>query len=69
LVKALLRAAEEAVRSAGRSLIVLDTRTGDDAERLYRRLGYRLAGVIPDYARSPDGQRLEGSAFMYKFLV
>ena len=63
---ALMRAAEEAARAAGRSLLVLDT-AGDDAERLYRRLGYQLAGVIPRYARSTNGP-LEGSSFMYKDL-
>lgn len=65
---ALMGAAEEAARAANRTLLVLDTRVGDDAERLYRRLGYQLAGVIPYYARSIDG-RLEGSAFMYKLLA
>lgn len=64
---ALMQAAEDIVRAAGRSLLVLDTRTGDDAERLYQRLGYRLAGVIPRYARSTDGN-LDGSSFMYKDL-
>jgi acetyltransferase len=64
---ALMRAAESAARAASRSLLVLDTREGDDAERLYRGLGFQLAGVIPHYARSTDG-RLEGSAFMYKLL-
>lgn len=66
---ALMGAVEAAARAAGRSLIVLDTREGDDAQRLYARLGYRLAGVIPGYARSPDGRALEGSAFMYKQLA
>ncbi len=65
---ALMRAAEAAARAAGRTLIVLDTRAGDDGERLYLRLGYRLAGVIPRYARSTDG-RLEGATFMYKELA
>lgn len=66
---ALMLAAEATARAAGRSLLVLDTREGDDAERLYRRLRYRLAGVIPHYARSPHGDRLDGSAFMYKELA
>jgi GNAT superfamily N-acetyltransferase len=65
---ALMVAAEAAARAAGRTLLVLDTRVGDDGERVYRRLGYRLAGVIPSYARSPDGASLDGSAFMYKLL-
>jgi acetyltransferase len=65
---ALMIAAEEAARAADRSLLVLDTREGDDAQRLYARLGFRLAGVIPHYARNGDGG-LDGSAFMYKYLA
>jgi GNAT superfamily N-acetyltransferase len=52
---ALMRAAEPVARSRGRWLLVLDTETGGDAERLYRRLGWREAGSIPDYALKPDG--------------
>lgn len=65
---ALMQAAETAARNAGRSLLVLDTREGDSAERLYVRLGYQVAGVIPRYARSPDGRQFDGSTFMYKEL-
>ena len=51
---ALMRAAEDAARASGKSLLVLDTASGD-AERLYARLGWRLAGIIPDYALLPHG--------------
>jgi GNAT superfamily N-acetyltransferase len=50
----LMRAAEQAARDAGKSLLVLDT-ASDDAERLYVRMGWQLAGVIPDYALLPAG--------------
>ena len=66
---ALLAAAEAAARAAGRTLLVLDTRTGDAAERLYYRHGWHLAGVIPRFARHPDGSRLEDCSFMYKELA
>jgi GNAT superfamily N-acetyltransferase len=52
---ALMRAAEDAARAAGKSLLVLDTVTGGDAERLYARLGWQRVGVIPDYALWPHG--------------
>jgi GNAT superfamily N-acetyltransferase len=52
---ALLRAIEEEARAAGKSLLVLDTVTGSDAERLYSRLGWQRCGVIPDYALWPQG--------------
>jgi GNAT superfamily N-acetyltransferase len=51
---ALMRAAEEAARLAGKSLLVLDTASGD-AERLYLRLGWQAAGTVPDYALMPHG--------------
>jgi GNAT superfamily N-acetyltransferase len=52
---ALMRAAEAAALEAGRTLLVLDTVTGSDAERLYTRLGWRRCGEIPGYALWPRG--------------
>jgi GNAT superfamily N-acetyltransferase len=63
----LMRAAEEAALAAGRTLLVLDTVTGGDAERLYARLGWTRVGVVPDYALWPDG-RLCDTTFFYKRL-
>ncbi|WP_415210051.1 GNAT family N-acetyltransferase [Sodalis sp. (in: enterobacteria)] len=57
--EALMRAAQ-----AGKTLLVLDTATGSAAERLYTRLGWRRAGVIPDYALYPDG-RLTATTVYY----
>lgn len=51
----LMAHAEEASRRAGKSLLVLDTATGGDAEKLYERLGWTRTGVIPNYALLPDG--------------
>ena len=55
LGEALMRAAEDAAREAGRTLLVLDTVTGGDAERLYTRLGWKRCGEIPGYALWPAG--------------
>jgi GNAT superfamily N-acetyltransferase len=52
---ALLIAAEQQARAAGRRLLVLDTASGE-AERLYARHGWQRCGVIPDYALFPDGR-------------
>jgi len=52
---ALMRAAEDAARVAGKMLLVLDTATGSEAERFYQRLGWISAGIIPDYALWPRG--------------
>jgi GNAT superfamily N-acetyltransferase len=51
---ALIVAAEDCARSAGRTLLVLDTASAD-AERLYRRQGWQRCGRIPEYALFPDG--------------
>lgn len=51
---ALMQAAEARAMAAGRTLLVLDTASGD-ADRLYQRLGWQLAGTIPDFALWPAG--------------
>ena len=52
---ALVRAAERTAREMGKTLLVLDTVTDSDADRLYRRLGWIRAGEIPGYALYPTG--------------
>jgi GNAT superfamily N-acetyltransferase len=52
---ALLAAAEQSALGAGKTLLVLDTVTGSDAERLYARQGWQRCGEIPNYALWPDG--------------
>jgi GNAT superfamily N-acetyltransferase len=51
---ALLAAAERHAARAGKTLLVLDTASGD-AERLYAREGWQRCGEIPNYALWPDG--------------
>ena len=53
---ALVRAAEATARDCGRDLLVLDTVTGSDAQRLYERLGWVRVGDIPRYALLPTGE-------------
>jgi GNAT superfamily N-acetyltransferase len=65
---ALMRAAEAAAREAGRTLLVLDTVTGSDAERLYTRLGWQRCGVIPGYALWPRGGLCSTTVF-YRVLA
>lgn len=52
---ALMSAIETAASLAGKTLLVLDTVTGGDAERLYAKLGWQVCGCIPDYALWPKG--------------
>lgn len=68
LATALLEAAFSAARAAGKTLLTLDTRSGDTAEQLYTRLGFASAGLIPDYALDPDGDALHATTYMYKRL-
>jgi GNAT superfamily N-acetyltransferase len=59
----LMRRAEAEALAAGKSLLVLDTVTGDPAERLYTRLGWTPVGVIPGYALYPDGRPCATTVF------
>ena len=61
----LLAAAEERARAAGRTLLVLDTHTGSDGERLYRRCGWTEVGQIPDHSLTTDGH-LAPTTIFYK---
>jgi GNAT superfamily N-acetyltransferase len=65
---ALMQAAEAAARDAGKTLLVLDTVTGGDAERLYCRLGWQRVGVIPGYALWPNGGLCD-TTYYYKILT
>lgn len=56
LGSALVRAAEETARDCGRDLLVLDTVTGSDAQRLYERLGWIRVGDVPRFALLPTGE-------------
>lgn len=60
---ALLAAAERAAAQAGKTLLVLDTVTGGDAERLYARQGWQRCGVIPNFALWPDGRFCDTTVF------
>jgi GNAT superfamily N-acetyltransferase len=65
---ALLREAEAAALAAGKTLLVLDTATGDDAERLYERLGWVRVGEIPDYALWPRRDGYCSTTLLYRRL-
>jgi ribosomal protein S18 acetylase RimI-like enzyme len=68
VARALMEELENLARRERRTLITLDTRTGDAAEPLYRSMGYLLAGVIPRYACDPEGRSLESTSILYKDL-
>jgi GNAT superfamily N-acetyltransferase len=63
---ALLAAAESCARDAGKTLLVLDTASGE-AERLYAKLGWQRCGIIPGYALLPQGGLCDTTIF-YRLL-
>lgn len=69
LARRLMTRIEEIASQRGRSLITLDTRSGDSAEPLYLSLGYRKAGIIPGYCRDPlDPGKFDSTTIMYKTI-
>jgi hypothetical protein len=62
-------AAEEAARRAGKTVLVLDTVTGSDGERLYARLGWQRVGVIPNYALWPQGGLCDTTYFHKQIIA
>ncbi|QKV95205.1 GNAT family N-acetyltransferase [Streptomyces sp. NA02950] len=67
LARALLATAQAAAVAAGVTLLLLDTRTGSDAEHVYLADGWTRYGLVPAYAADPDGT-LEDCSFFYKRL-
>jgi GNAT superfamily N-acetyltransferase len=67
IAQRLMAAVDEAARTERRTVLVLDTVTGGDAERLYERAGWQRVGTVPNYALMPDG-RFCGTTFFHKQL-
>lgn len=65
--RALIHTTEIRAKSLGRSLLTLDTRSGDVSNLLYQSLGYIQVGRIPRYAMSTDGV-LNETTIYYKEL-
>jgi ribosomal protein S18 acetylase RimI-like enzyme len=62
---ALMRSAESTAVERARTLLVLDTAVEGGALGLYEKVGFVLAGTIPDYALKPDGE-LTGTMIYWK---
>jgi ribosomal protein S18 acetylase RimI-like enzyme len=65
--RALMQEIERRADKEGRWLLTLDT-AGDAAEALYRSLGYKFAGAIPNYARNAFEDSYDETRLMYKDL-
>jgi GNAT superfamily N-acetyltransferase len=63
----LMAGVERLAREERKSVLVLDTVTGGDAERLYQRAGWQRVGDVPNYALMPSGEFC-GTTFYCKQL-
>jgi ribosomal protein S18 acetylase RimI-like enzyme len=67
IATALLWEAERIAIAHDRWLLVLDTAEDEGAAGLYERMGFKLTGLIPDYALKPHGG-LTGTLIYWKRL-
>lgn len=67
IAQKLMTAIDDAAREEGKTVLVLDTVTGGDAERLYERAGWQRVGSVPKYALTPGGEFC-ATTFFYKHL-
>ncbi len=63
----LMQQLETCAQEAGKSVLVLDTATGSDAEIFYRQHGWIRVGDLPKYALMPDGAFCS-TTFYFKHL-
>jgi len=70
IARAMMRELERRALDLNRTLLTLDTRTGDPSEALYTGLGYVTVGIVPDFALDTFGSgRLDPTTIMYKRLT
>jgi ribosomal protein S18 acetylase RimI-like enzyme len=55
IARALVLEAERIAAECGKTLLNLDTAADEGASGFYEKMGYRRAGVIPDFALKPHG--------------
>ncbi|MBK0099216.1 GNAT family N-acetyltransferase [Erwinia sp. S63] len=67
IARRLMQQAELLAVEQGKTLLVLDTRSGDVATDLYLSLDWQIAGSIPLYAESTEGA-LDATTVMYKVV-
>jgi len=64
--RSLMNHALHRARELGKTLVTLDTRTGDVGEPLYASVGFEVAGLIPDFAWNPDGKARHATTYMFR---
>jgi GNAT superfamily N-acetyltransferase len=68
IARRLMERAEAEAVAEGKTLLVLDTVTGDPAEALYEGMGWTRVGVVPNFALYPDGRPC-ATTFFWKALA
>ncbi|PCJ95045.1 MAG: GNAT family N-acetyltransferase [Hyphomicrobiales bacterium] len=68
IARALMAELELRAKQLNRSLLTLDTRTGDKAEPLYASMGYETVGAIPNFCLDVEGNQLDPTTIMFKAI-
>ncbi|MFK7753403.1 MAG: N-acetyltransferase family protein [Sedimentitalea sp.] len=69
IARQLMEHVEARARALGKTLLVLDTRSGDAAGKLYTSQGFEIAGEIPGFCRHPAQDLYEATTYMFKPLL
>lgn len=64
--RSLMQEAERICQLEGKTLLVLDTVVDSPTDALYTSMGWTKAGIIPDYAKFPDGRWCATAIFWKK---
>ena len=64
----LMEAAITLAKSQNKTLITLDTRSGDVSQKLYELVGFKVAGSIPNFAKQTGGKGFCSTTYMFKEL-
>jgi GNAT superfamily N-acetyltransferase len=67
IARELMRRVEQIAIEEGRKMLNLDT-AGSEAEALYESLGFVRCGFIPNFAKHPHSDLLEGTTLFYKSI-
>ncbi|MBV7403204.1 GNAT family N-acetyltransferase [Enterobacter sp. ENT03] len=68
VARVLMDKLDDIAKENGKTLLVLDTATGSNAEYFYANCGWQRVGEIPGYALMPDGN-VTGTTIFYKNLT
>lgn len=68
LARNLMQELEQQALQRQLTLLVLDTKTGDNAQPLYASMGFEEAGTVPGFALDPFSRKFDATTYMFKRL-